>query len=421
MAPVVALAGGPGSPYPLPGGVRPRPDRALRRLALVLLTLSTWLPRPAAAELSFIPLPAISTDPNAGPTYGLLPVFLFKDEDDRVKSIIAPSVTYNSLLGVNGTFRYFDYSRPRERFEFVAGYTETIERKLDIHYKNLGLFGERFHSDVELLFDRDATVLFFGLGPESKPANETNMTLQVARVRATVGVNITPRMRLSLGETAERFTVFRGAIPDVRFTGDRYPDLPGVDGATVHAQRVTLSYDDRDSDSVPTRGLTLSAYTEASAELLGSGADWIKGGAAAIYLHPFWDGRLILLVRGLFDAITAAADTPFEVLPTLGGATTLRGFSPNRFYGDARVLLNLEARVRVLKVRLFGFTSEVEVAPFVDTGNVFNSLDQLRRSGLQVTPGVGFRGIAPPSVVGHIELAVSREGPAVYVGLDYPF
>jgi hypothetical protein len=39
----------------------------------------------------------------------------------------------------------------------------------------------------------------------------------------------------------------------------------------------------------------------------------------------------------------------------------------------------------------------------------------------EVTPGLGFRGLAPPSVVGHIEFAYSREGPAIYVGLDYPF
>ena len=38
-----------------------------------------------------------------------------------------------------------------------------------------------------------------------------------------------------------------------------------------------------------------------------------------------------------------------------------------------------------------------------------------------LSPGVGFRGLAPPSVVGHVEFGFSREGPAIYVGLDYPF
>jgi outer membrane protein assembly factor BamA len=379
------------------------------------------LPTPAPGEISFIPLPAISTDPNAGPTYGILPVVLFLDPQDQVKSIVAPSVTYNSLLGVNGTFRYFNYPNALERFEFEAGYTETIERKFDLHYRNLGLFGGRFHGDAEVLFDRDATVLFFGLGPESKPIDETNMTLQVAGLYATFGLNITPTTRLSLGETVERFEVLRGAIPNVPFTANRFPDLPGVNGATVHSQRAMLIYDDRDSQITPTRGLKASVFAEASAKLLGSGSDYIKAGAEAVYLRPFFGDRVILVGRGLFEATSTTPETPFEVLPTLGGETTLRGFSDNRFYGDARLLVNFEARVRVFKLRLFGFTSEFEVAPFVDAGQVFNNVNQLVQNGLEVTPGIGFRGIAPPSVVGHVDLGVSREGPAIYVGLDYPF
>jgi len=58
---------------------------------------------------------------------------------------------------------------------------------------------------------------------------------------------------------------------------------------------------------------------------------------------------------------------------------------------------------------------------FVDVGKVFNSAEQFMDTRFEVTPGLGFRGLAPPSVVGHIEIAYSREGPAIYVGLDYPF
>jgi hemolysin activation/secretion protein len=130
---------------------------------------------------------------------------------------------------------------------------------------------------------------------------------------------------------------------------------------------------------------------------------------------------VVFVTHGLFEALTGDPDTPFEVLPTLGGFTTLRGFSPNRFFGDARVVLNLEARFRVLQLQLFGVAAEFELAPFVDVGKVFNSVDQFLSSPFEVTPGVGFRGLAAPSVVGHIDVGVSREGVAIYVGLDYPF
>lgn len=334
---------------------------------------------------------------------------------------MAPSVTYNNFRGFTGTFRYFAYPSPGERLEVIAGYSQTIERTLDLHYRNQDLFGDRFHGDVELLFDRDCTVRFFGLGPESEKIDETNMTLQTTGFYGIFGVNITPQARLSLGETVESFDVLRGCVPNLPFTGDRFPDLPGVDGAVVHAQRASLSYDDRDSPSTPTRGLSARIFLEASARLLGSGSDYVKAGAEGAYLYPLFDARLVLVAHGLFEALSGEENTPFEVLPRLGGAQTLRGFSPNRFFGNGRILANLEARASVVRWRLFGADTEFQVAPFVDMGKVFQNAKQLFSDGIEVTPGIGFRGISPPNIVGHIDLGVSREGPAIYVGLDYPF
>jgi outer membrane protein assembly factor BamA len=247
------------------------------------------------------------------------------------------------------------------------------------------------------------------------------MTLEVTGLYAIFGVNITRTMRLSLGETLQRFEVGRGGVPGLPFTGDLFPDLPGIEGATIHAQRVALIHDSRDSQTTPNQGLYTSVFAEASTELLGSDADYLKAGVEAIYLKPFFDRRLIAVVRGLFEGVSGESSTPFEVLPTLGGVDTLRGFGENRFYGDARLLFNAELRAKVLRMRIFGVDAEFEVAPFVDVGKVFNSREQFVDNRFEVTPGVGFRGLAPPSVVGHIEIAYSREGPAIYVGLDYPF
>ena len=80
------------------------------------------------------------------------------------------------------------------------------------------------------------------------------MTLETTGGYAIFGVNMTPTMRLSLGETLQRFEVDRGGVPGLPFTGDLFPDLPGVEGATIHAQRVALIHDSRDSLITPTRG-----------------------------------------------------------------------------------------------------------------------------------------------------------------------
>jgi outer membrane protein assembly factor BamA len=330
-------------------------------------------------------------------------------------------VTYNEFRGITGTFRYFLYPNDVERMAVIASYSTKIDREINLSYRNLAVFGGRFHIELQVLDDRDSTIRFFGIGPESKKENESNMTLEQRGVFAIVGVNITPTTRLSLGETLQKYLVDRGSVRGLPFTGDLFPDLPGIQGATIHAQRVALSYDSRDSQTAPSRGLRASVFAEASAGLLGSDADYIKSGAEVIYLHPLVERRIILVARGLAEFLTGDADTPFQVLPMLGGVDSLRGFAENRFYGDGRVLFNAEVRARFLELRLFGVQTEFEVAPFVDVGKVFKSSAQLAGANYEVTPGIGFRGLAPPSVVGHIEVGFSREGPAIYVGLDYPF
>ena len=60
--------------------------------------------RPAAAKIRFFPLPMYTTVPNEGSTYGAMPVFMVPadDDPDRVKSITAPSLSWNSSAGVTG-------------------------------------------------------------------------------------------------------------------------------------------------------------------------------------------------------------------------------------------------------------------------------------------------------------------------------
>ena len=323
---------------------------------------------------------------------------------------------------MTGTFRYYLYASALERLELIASYSEKIDREAKLQYKNLDVFGGRFHVDFQLLYERVSSVRFFGVGPESKKDNETNMTLETAGGYAIFGVNVTRTMRLSLGETLQRFDVARGGVPGLPFTGDLFPDLPGhpgrhdprAAGGPDPRQPRLLDHADRGALREPVRGGVLGAPRERRRLLEGR----CRGQIPQAVRRPPPDHRAL---RGLYEGTSGGSNIPFQVLPTLGGVDSLRGFAENRFFGDDRVLFNAELRAKVLKMRVFGVDAEFEVAPFVDIGKVFNSFDQLVDTRFEVTPGLGFRGLAPPSVVGHVEFAFSREGPAIYVGLDYPF
>ncbi|HEX9859606.1 MAG TPA: hypothetical protein VGB23_00265, partial [Nitrospirota bacterium] len=62
----------------------------------------------AETDSSLIPLPVFATSRNGGNDYGIMPVWLFK-EDEYINGIFAPSVIYNDNTGLNLTLRYFGY------------------------------------------------------------------------------------------------------------------------------------------------------------------------------------------------------------------------------------------------------------------------------------------------------------------------
>jgi hypothetical protein len=80
------------------------------RSARLLLALCASLPAAAATcpvlRTQLIPLPVYATLPNEGNTWGAMPVLLRVCPDDqRTESIIAPSLSWNSVINVTGTFR----------------------------------------------------------------------------------------------------------------------------------------------------------------------------------------------------------------------------------------------------------------------------------------------------------------------------
>ena len=66
-----------------------------------------------------------------------------------------------------------------------------------------------------------------------------------------------------------------------------------------------------------------------------------------------------------------------------------------------------------------GVTADFEMAPFLDTGQVFSNFKDVNFKDYRMTPGIGFRGMVKPNVVGRIDYGYSREGGAVFAGLDF--
>ncbi len=112
---------------------------------------------------------------------------------------------------------------------------------------------------------------------------------------------------------------------------------------------------------------------------------------------------------------------PFLERSILGGETTLRGYGRNRFIDSSYLLLNLEERIRLFRWALFNVNTDWELAPFIDLGSVMKNILEASPHAFQFNPGIGFRAVVRPNIVGRVDIGFGNEGPAVFVGLGYPF
>jgi outer membrane protein assembly factor BamA len=192
--------------------------------------------------------------------------------------------------------------------------------------------------------------------------------------------------------------------------------------------RVALVYDTRDDITIPTRGMALTVYGGVSSRnvQLDDSLFTEAGGDGRFYYSPF--ESLVVATHVDLRYEPTASHVPFWALSsvggdesTIGGSQTLRGYGTSRFYDRNSFSANTELRENVFSLNAFSTHIQLQVAPFFDTGRVFHSTGTWPMRHLHNVFGVGLRGIAPPSVVGYVDIGKGHEGVAVFTGIGYPF
>ncbi len=392
-------------------------------LLLIFLVVDYSIPASVTAKRSVFAVPAISTSKNDGQDFGLIVPVLESDKEGNLVSLMAPMVIHNSFLGVRGTMNYYRYWTAGRQLEFVGSYTDQIERKLKIRYQDPGFIQGLFFLDVGAEFFKNATKRFFGIGQTTPESNESNYTSREVGVKWNFGVHLNDVTRLMIGQRYRDVEVQPGGVDTQPFTRDRFGGLSGIERAAVLANRLVFLYDTRDNLTTPTAGSRAEAYAEAVHNFQRGKTDdfvYFRYGLDFRTLIPTPSKRLVLAVRGKVQ-LNFGDGIPFYERSSLGGQSTLRGFGEDRFVDRHLVALNVEERIHVLGLKLFHVNVEFEVAPFIDVGRTYNNFEFRQFSEFEATPGIGLRGIVRPNLVGRVDWAYSKEGGAVFAGLDYPF
>jgi hypothetical protein len=375
----------------------------------------------------FIPLPEVATDPNGDTTIGFLPVWLFTDDKQQIRQMFAPDLTYNPTLGVGGTLRFFSYPSDDTQWYIVAGGAETIDRDIDIFYSTGRTRRDRWSFDGRVRYERDPTERFFGIGNDSDEGNETNFTTEQLFAETRLGFNVTPQFQIAVELRPRYVNIQQGAFPHIPFIGSSFPTLPGLHSNHELLMRLIVSYDTRDSVSIPRRGSWLTLFGGMADRSLLSSVSYNVFGVEGRHYSPLGQ-RVTLAGHAAVRYMAVGRRTPFWALSRLGGDRSdlggqqpLRGFGDSRFVDHNLFVTNLELRTRVFSWGIFGTQATLELAPFIEVGQVFHALNANPFSNLHPVGGLGFRGIAEPFVVGYVDVGYGGEGVAVFSGIEYPF
>jgi outer membrane protein assembly factor BamA len=383
-------------------------------------------PLPAMAQESVkvvtIPLPVIASSPNEGITYGGLSAFLIHDAKDEICALVAPQVNYNENFGTTVTVYGAFYPSAQRSVEVNLAKSTRVNEDYEIKLRDQTLLDQKLEINAFLYGFRDGSARFFGFQSKSAASNETNYADEEIGFTLSAGYPVLPNTQLVLGERFREVGIGRGAVKKVPFLRDvaRFDDVPGRNGFTAHAQMLSLVYSSLDSLIIPTSGVRAKASVEASLSGLGSSADYRHYEVEAKGFYPLMDARFISVGRVSYNQ-TLGGDVPFLERSILGGETTLRGYGRNRFIDNSYLLCNLEERIRLFRWEVFGVRADWELAPFVDLGSVMESLFKARSRSFEFNPGIGFRAVVSPNIIGRIDVGFGHDGPAVFVGLGYPF
>jgi len=208
----------------------------------------------------------------------------------------------------------------------------------------------------------------------------------------------------------------------------------GCAGGLNNALKLGIAYDTRDFEPDPNSGVFVELTGEVSGKFTVSEYDWARlTFSPRVYYSPF-PKLTDLVIAGRFVGSVSSEGTPFFEMNQLsfadynraglGGLRTIRGFKQDRYVGNVVALANLEVRwtfwefdVKLGKRQHFA----TMLAPFLDVGRVFDSLDNIALERFRNGQGVGFRIAWNQATIIVVDYGVSREGSSLYVNFNHPF
>jgi len=301
---------------------------------------------------------------------------------------------------------YLQYISPYNTIDARGSYTISGYKRAEVAYNIRRLFHRR-GSLSGLVGWREATeVKFYGLGPDTPLEAATNYSFRQPYGSALLEFWPTRRFLvltggLELSKWAQQEGNGRDPSVETVYTPETLPGL-GATATYVHTQG-SVGFDWRTSPGYTRRGgvynVTFHDYADQDEEFGFRQVDY-----EAIQHFPILRETWVISLRGRVQTAFDKGDEqiPFFMMPSVGGGSSLRGYSSWRFR-DLNSLL-LQAEWRIMANRFF------DTAVFYDTGKVTASRSDLDFDGLKHDYGFGVRFHSPLATPLRVDIAKSPEG-----------
>jgi hypothetical protein len=336
---------------------------------------------------------------------------------NRLQEIMVGGVPHwhpflNNAYSGGGFALGLGYAHHLSSYSFLdvrGSYSIKSYKRIEAEYVAPRLFSRR--GELTLLGGwREAPqVGFYGLGMSTSKADRTNYEFRQPHGSATLALWPTRRyLMLRGGLELSRWSLDsgEGAFPstDTVYTPATLPGL-GTKTTYVHSQG-TVAFDWRTSPGYSRRGgyygVTLHDYNDRDKEFGFQQVNYEVIQHVPI-LREAWVISLHGLVQTAFNK--DGQQIPFFMLPSVGGGSSLRGYSSWRFRDENSLVVQAEWRIMVNRY--------FDTAVFYDAGKVTSRRSDLDFDGLKSDYGFGVRFHSPVSTPLRIEVARSPEGTAI--------
>lgn len=342
--------------------------------------------------------------------------------DRGSEDVYFPWINYNSDLGVfvggHATFTYYGFRADpyRMRADLRLGFATTPRQfKGEFRIDNREII-PGIRTEILVGYSGLEVLNYYGLGNESARDKEAEkndfyrVEQKQSRFRLLFGIPLLDGVEWSINGEAKRIQT---SLDDSTFLSLDTTGIPegavsiGT-GLTIDTRRSTLKaqngfYIDLRGSYFP-KVIVREAFTRLSGDIRA-------------YLSARIGTEVTLALRAAGEKLWG--EFPYFESAYIGGSGTLRGFSSQRFAGDASLVGNAELRVHLGKVKLI-FPGQLGIFGLADAGRVFLDGESSTKLHTGFGGGLWFSVIEPANTI-TVAAAQSDEKLGIYVVAGFGF